>query len=318
MPIIEWVLCDPVDASEISRGDRNFKCARRVDGALPHSAPLLTVKLGDIVRTMPPLGDEPWVGQIVELRHVTAKTRRSPATGARCGIRWLYRYEDFEDGQPDPPLEKREVCWTDHITGPDMNSIEVVTEVVDVAFGVLGSADYFCTRFFWAEEEVEEKEGVGDEMRGKCWRKIGREEFGKLRQEPSMNVTLFWSRRKKKARRQAAKKGTGKSVPAKGEAAFLDKFKMEDNVQEKPKMTLDDIDWETVLPQEQMALVRKSIAGMTDEQFNAVRDDAEHVIGGIVDECDKELMATQEHYEDRRDAVVGQKRAEYWRRHKNI
>lgn len=338
-----WELADRLGVDMNQR--TQFKRALKRDSTNSENdnPTVLTISLGDFVTLGVSEGEaEPWVAQVVEICRLSVQEQRQvgdgdfadPDTRERCGLRWLYRQADFtkdvpHERHPRCKMAPREVCLTDAVDEPLMNSLNVIDEVVRVVSDVdevedLDSSEsgpvvqaerprpaYFCKRFYWVEG-VAAPEKVPPDLEGKYWRAVGSTELAKMFRLPSARPDLFWTRKPPSSR--IPRKSTGSGKKAKGEdtlAALFDKTKKEPETEQK-KLTLSDLTLVSVLPEEQLALVRKTIVGLTDEQLSVVTQECERDIKHIVEQFDGGDINEDKEFEERRDELVEGRRHAFW------
>lgn len=174
--------------------------------------------------------ERPWVAQCIEFcddPNVVKEMRRQAAKEAgsensdderaipswmrmRVSLRWLYRLGDVEeDKQEDVEGHPCEVFWSDHVTGPDVNSVNIINGTARLTMDIdavpksppvsphLRERVYLCRRFYRHSMAAPpakrlRKSRYFPAAQG-TWRWLADGELEAIRSKPSSSPELFFS-----------------------------------------------------------------------------------------------------------------------------
>jgi hypothetical protein len=337
-------------------GRKYYKAAVKIfsDAAGQAAQESLQVKVGDIVCMK--VGDEdedddtepePWVAHCVELCElgsdeeipfgdVESGLDTDDKLGLmRVGVRWLYRPKDFdaenEDGKVpmNPSMERRELLWTDGISGPLVNSVDVIDGIASL-FGKASECNgkeraYFCHRFFHTleyEDQIMPPDVVPKHLQGVRVRDVSPLELEKLKSKPSTEQNWFWrEQRKHRAKKSTSSlSGLKRRSESNPEASLVKKEKAEPDNTLAPAVTkkrdLADTSLEGALPQNQLVLLRENLRNLTAEQVDVLVSDMPEFVEHITKEIAhrEEPITKHAEYEKSRDDAVASACTSYWER----
>lgn len=287
---------DPLPEKSDDNGRRQYKVA--VKTFRDKTQPPLRVKVGDVI-LMKVYGDpECWVAHCIELCELGPDEEcQSPSDEddssdeflrMRVAVRWLYRPTDFNeenDGslKPDPPLAKNELLWTDAIADCMVNGVDVIDGVAMLkhrASECVGVENaYFCRRFFYTlgDEFIKPPEKIPQHLVGQRLRDVGRYELfiWTSKGQHMFSRQNFWEERKQKVPRKSLDKKRKRKSVVDGSAQLVREEEPADasNVvtpKTSSHSTLADLSLESLLPSDQMDVLREKVRTLTVGQKTAI------------------------------------------------